>query len=145
MKQINKEQTRYSQLYAILRRHKLDKADVLADFDSTKESLTELSDEELQELVTRLTETYGNSLPANFKPKPGDAMRKKIITMARQMRWVKLKNGVFVADMARIDSWCLHYGKFKKKLNDHCPETELPLLVTIFQEVLKTYFAGLQK
>lgn len=68
---------------------------------------------------------------------PSDLMRKKIISMAKTMRW--LVEGTEKADMARIDAWCIKYGKFHKALNNHSHK-ELTELVSQFQNgLLRSY------
>ena len=68
---------------------------------------------------------------------PSDLMRKKILSMVRTMRWY-LPNGETV-DVDKVDSWCMKYGMFHKKLNDHSYK-ELTELVSQFQfGLLKSY------
>jgi len=58
-----------------------------------------------------------------------DRMTNKILSMAHEMGW-ELPGGKI--DMKRVNSWCLKYGSFKKRLDDHNYKTELPILVTQF-------------
>jgi hypothetical protein len=134
-------QTRYSQLFALLKKHGLDKDEVLHEFTQGKKtSLTQLSDGELKQLTLQIIRAYGNT------PPPGDAMRKKMGAIALQMRWVIKRPPLYkpVLDSKRLDMWCIKYGKYKKNLIDHTPD-ELAVLVSIFDEVLKTYLTGLNK
>lgn len=64
-------------------------------------------------------------------------MRRKIIAKAHKMRWEK--NGK--ADMQRIENWCLQYGGFKKRLNDHT-YNELVQLVTRFDNMYRKFVAS---
>ncbi|MGB4776134.1 MAG: hypothetical protein WBP45_13225 [Daejeonella sp.] len=133
----------YKQFFAICKKHGLDYKDKVAEFtEGRTDSLKALTDGEYKEMMIRLSRMN--------TPPPGDAIRKKIISMARQMGWVikcdahSKSTPLWIADMQRIDNWCLHYGKYKKRLNDHSP-AELGVLASIFEEVLKTYLKGLNK
>lgn len=98
------------------------------------DSLTDLSVGEFHELMLRLQRF--NGVP------PGDKMRKAIIADAYNMRWtVNMGGGAIVADMQRINGWCIKYGPFKKPLNDHTI-TELPLLVTVFKKVYEDFLTA---
>lgn len=121
-KQKTKNTTRYSQLFALLKKHGLEKDEVLHTFSKGKKtSLTQLTDGELKELTLQIIRTYGNT------PPPGDLMRKKMGAIALQMRWIRPntnplgKGGRWgdVVDTERLDNWCIKYGKFKKKLIEH--------------------------
>jgi hypothetical protein len=131
----------YGQLFAILKKLGLDYKDIVAEFTNGRtESLSSLSDGEYKELLLRMQRynKYDPNEPANRK-------RRKIIAIARQMRWVKPSpnsNNDLVADMKRIDDWCIKYGKFHKKLNDHTVD-ELNILVTIFEKSLLSYLSSL--
>lgn len=134
----------YSQLFAILKKHRLEYKDVVAEFtDGRTDSLKALTDGEFRELMIRMQ---------RYNAPPTDAanqMRRKMIAIARQMRWTKpdpnpLRRGEEVADMERIDNWCIKYGKFNKKLNAHTYD-ELTQLITAFEHVLTSYLSSLQK
>lgn len=66
-----------------------------------------------------------------------NAMRRKLISMAREMGWTKIvpdpfKKGMDLKpDMDRINNWCSQYGYLHKKLNDYTFE-ELPKLISQF-------------
>lgn len=108
------------------------KQDLVKQFTSDREtSTTKMEYKEAQELIGRLKELVGQT-PEQIR---SDAMRKKIIHMARRMRW-ELPNGD--ADIARIDNWCRHYGYLHKGINQYAYE-ELPELVTQFESVFKSY------
>lgn len=59
---------------------------------------------------------------------PADRMRRKIIHLALELGWTR--DGKI--DMAHLDNWCLKYGGFGKKLDDHAP-AELPKVVTAME------------
>lgn len=69
---------------------------------------------------------------------PADRMRKKIISMAREMGWEKRVAGKRIADMDRIKAWVMKYGQFKKPINEY-EINELPALVTQFEKVYKDF------
>ena len=127
----------YGQLFAILKKLGLDYKDIVAEFTNGRtESLSSLSDGEYKELLLRM-QRYN---PAND---PANKMRRKIISIARQMRWTKSHNGGEIVDMQRLDNWCIKYGKYNKSLNKHTLQ-ELTVLVTVFEEgVYKSYLKGL--
>lgn len=135
----------YSQFFAILKKLGLDYKDVVAEFtEGRTESLSSLSDGEYKELTLRI-QRYNQYDPND----PANKMRRKMIAIARQMRWLKaspnpLTKNELIADMERLDNWCIKYGKYGKKLNSHTV-AELSLLVTIFEEVLDDYLKALQK
>lgn len=70
----------------------------------------------------------------------GDAMRKKIIALAHQINWKTThpRSGKEIADMKRINEWCKTHGYLHKELN-HYTVTELPVLVTQFQNMYNSY------
>lgn len=74
-----------------------------------------------------------------------DKMRKKIISMAREMGWSSPpapQGGVRKADMKRIDDWCRKYSPIKKSLDNHT-YNQLPALVSQFEKVYKHYLSSL--
>lgn len=137
----------YSQFFAILKKLGLDYKDVVAEFtEGRTESLSSLSDGEYKELTLRM-QRYNQYDPND----PANKMRRKMIAIARQMRWgephprpLSRGEGSTNALMERLDNWCIKYGKYGKKLNSHTV-AELSLLVTIFEEVLDDYLKALQK
>lgn len=69
-------------------------------------------------------------------------MRGKILYYAHEMGWHVFKNGKWVADVKRVDEWCLKYGYIKRKLDAYTYK-ELPKLVTQFEAVYKHYINNL--
>lgn len=70
-------------------------------------------------------------------------MKGKIFYYAHEMHWTKLNaQKKRVADGARIDEWMLKYSYLKKKL-DNYTYTELPKLVTQFENVYKHFLKAL--
>lgn len=134
----------YKQFFAICKRHGFEYKDKVAEFTKDRtDSLSSLSDGEYHELLTWMLKL---NAPARqrFIPKPGDEMRKKIIAIARQMKWEYKSHPAHkpAPDMNRINHWCLKHGKFHKPLNEHTP-AELTLLVTIFERVYHDYLTVL--
>lgn len=64
-----------------------------------------------------------------------EKMRRKIIAKAHKMRWETAQGK---ADMPRVDNWCLKYGGFGKKLNQHT-QAELVKLVTQFDNMYRKF------
>lgn len=67
-------------------------------------------------------------------------MRRKIIAMAHTMGW-SIEHPVshdLVADMQRINGWCVQYGYLKKPLNSYKLE-ELPKLISQFETIYKSF------
>lgn len=127
----------YQQLFAICKRHGLDYKDKVAEFTNGRtESLKSLTDGEYKELMTRLSK-LNHSARQNFIPKPGDAQRKKIISIAREMRWDQNIN--FADLMQRIDNYMLTRTKYKKKLME-LSEDELNKVLYIFETEVKRSF-----
>lgn len=92
-------------------------------------STKELSNYEADELIRHLeSDEY----------RKGDKMRKKIISMAREMNWQYIREGKLVADMNAIDTWCVSRGKFHKELMKH-NNKELAELVTQFEIMYKKH------
>ncbi len=67
-------------------------------------------------------------------------MRRKIISMAYEMRWAK--PGDWQAAVKAIDTFCKGtHGKFKKALNKHT-HAELVQLVTQFEQLYKKHLSS---
>ena len=95
------------------------------------ESSKDMTDQEAKELIHYLENI-------NTADDPADRMRKKIISMAREMGWELRTATEKVADMHRIKNWVMKYGCLKKPLNDY-NLTELPRLVTQFEQVYRDF------
>jgi hypothetical protein len=95
------------------------------------ESSRDMTNQEAKELVHYLENI-------NTADDPADRMRKKIISMAREMGWELRTATGKVADMERIKNWVTKYGYLKKPLNDY-QINELPRLVTQFEQVYKDF------
>ena len=85
----------------------------------------------------------GNVMPtfkANTPAQQANTMRKKIIALAHQMGWSAQhpESGNKIADMPRINAWCVKYGYLHKELNAYSLE-ELPKLVTQYQNLYNTF------
>jgi hypothetical protein len=74
----------------------------------------------------------------NTADDPADRMRKKIISLAREMGWELRTTAGKAADMDRIKNWVMKYGYLKKPLNDYTIN-ELPRLVTQFEHVYRDF------
>lgn len=155
------------QLHALLTQTGLTpaKQTLVESFSSGREtSSTGLKDHEAIEMIKYLKgellkkqqpaysdpKHIGNVMPAAFKAstpgKQANTMRKKIIALAHQMGWsgIHPTSGNKIADMARINAWCIKYGYLHKQLNDHTI-SELPKLVTQFDNLYKTFLNSFSK
>lgn len=93
-------------------------------------STSDLSDYEAEQLINELE---------SKKYQGANKMRRKIISMAYEMKWGAPYTEESRKEAVRsIDAWCMKSGYIKKPLNDFTYD-ELPKLVTQFQEVYKSY------
>ncbi|MDM1048041.1 hypothetical protein [Sphingobacterium hotanense] len=121
----------YKQVYAILNHIGLSKEEAVMDFtEGRSDSLSSLNDGEFKEFMIRLRRLQ--PVTSGWTPPAGDAQRKKMIGLARNMHWGR--NTMEIIGM--LDDWCLKQ-KFKKRLNDHTV-AELGTLVTIFEKKVYT-------
>ena len=105
--------------------------------------------EHISELTTKEAFALIKSL---YNPDPEmmdrfNAMRRKIISNAYEMGWVKVVvaggKQELKADMDRIDQWCLQYGVIKKTLNKYT-FAELSKIVTQFGKVHSDFLKQLK-
>jgi hypothetical protein len=68
-------------------------------------------------------------------------MRGKVLYYAHEMGWHTFKSGKYVADVIRVDSWCLKYGYIKRKLDGYS-FLELPRLVSQFEAVYQSFLSN---
>ena len=104
------------------------------------ESSAKLYQHEATELIKQLQNMQPVQPVQQWKAKPGEQQRRKIIAIAYNMGWEipNPKGGKPKADMNRINDWCIKFGFGHKKLNDYT-ESELPTLVSVFEKVYKEY------
>jgi hypothetical protein len=81
------------------------------------------------------------------RAKATDRMRNKILSMAHEMGWnltpgpsPQERGGMQKPkiDMAHVNAWCTRHGYLHKPLDDYT-HSELPKLVSQFEEVYKSY------
>jgi hypothetical protein len=105
-----------------------DKADIIRSFTAGRTSSSrEMTHVEATALINHLKSLDPSERSA-------DRMRKKIISMAHQMGWKT--DGKL--DIGRVNNWCIKFSYLKKKL-DAYEYTELPRLVSQFENVYKDY------
>ena len=131
----------YREFYALIKGKPYSKAEIVSSFtDGQTESLSAMSDQQFEGLMQFLRPKMNDY---DFTPKPGDAQRKKMISIARQMNWgdqVQSSSSVVQA----VNNWCLKQ-RYKKPLMQHNVQ-ELNILVTIMEEkVYPSYLKGLNK
>lgn len=114
---------------------------------------TEHSSEMLQYEAIEMVQYLKGLQPANQTKKPAakitnaqkaNRMRRKIIAMAHAMGW-SLEHPMskeLVADMQRINGWCVQYGYLHKALNSYTLE-ELPKLITQFETIYKSFLKAI--
>lgn len=90
----------------------------------------------------------GNAMPtfkSNSPAQKANTMRKKIIALSHQMGWSAIHptSGNKIADMARINDWCVKYGHLHKELNEYSL-AELPTLVTQFQNFYDSFLKAIK-
>jgi hypothetical protein len=126
-------QRNYSQVLAVIKRIKRDKEEFVYEFTNGKTtSLRALTDREYNDLWAVLE-------PFNTPP-PGDLMRKKMISIAKQMNWGSNTKQI----IERLDGWCLKQ-KFQKKLNQ-LDVPQLTTMLTVFEsKVYVDYLKALNK
>lgn len=123
----------YKPFFAIIKKMGIDKEEVVSDFTNGRtKSLRELTDKEFTDLMRRLQEY--NTLP------PGDTIRKKMISLAKQMQWGTTTPEI----IARLNGWLVKQ-KFKKPLMQ-LDVPQLALMLAVFeQRVYADYLTGLNK
>lgn len=92
------------------------------------ESTRELTEPEVLAIIERLKKLLPDA--NQFTPPPGDEQRKKMIGLAKDMRWTDPVND--------LKKWVLKQ-KYKKPLMDHSPD-ELNVLVSILENQVKPSF-----
>lgn len=108
------------------------KKELVSSFTSGRsDSSRDMTDQEARDLISYLE-------GSKTTPDPADRMRKKVISMAREIGWEIRNNNGKVADMQRIRNWVTKYGYLKKPLNDYTAN-ELPRLVTQFEKVYQDF------
>jgi hypothetical protein len=122
-------------IYALLGKHKLrdEKESIVAGFTAGRtKSVRAMSFQEAKALISHLKsmDPQDNSITK---------MRNKIISMAHEMVW-RLPDGKI--DIDHVNAWCIKSGYLKKKLDDYT-YSELPKLVSQFEEVYNSYLKAL--
>jgi len=98
------------------------------------ESTKELTEAEVDVIIKELKKLQTDK--PKYTPKEGDKQRKKIIGIARDMRWDARGDAIM---MHRIDEFMLNRTKYRKKLNDLTVD-ELNKVCFIFENEVKSSF-----
>lgn len=128
------KKNQYARLYALLERSGLkgQKDNIVNGFTGGRTvSVRGMTGTEFAQMMVFLE---GVSL----RDDPRDRMRKKIISMAREMGWEVNGADGKRADMDKIKNWVLKYGINKKPFNSYTA-TELPALVSQFEKIYKDF------
>jgi hypothetical protein len=130
------------QLWAIVNSLKIDKEQVeelvLQVSNGRTKSTRELDIMEFQSLVNHLNaiKAGATKAPVTKEVSKADKMRKKILSICHEMNWKKNQK----LDWIRINDFLNKSGYLHKGLNEYA-ESELPKLVTQFEQLLKSYYA----
>jgi len=119
--------------------------ELIYDFtDGRTSSSKDLTEVEMNLLITRLRRQSSGTISAGFTPRNDAAnkMRRKIISMAYQIGWTERTPNGDKADMLRINGWCHKFGYLHKPLNDYALP-ELPRLVTQFENMYNDVVKGM--
>lgn len=123
----------YRRFYAMCKVLGKTKEEAVCEFtDGRTESCSELSDEEFDQLFEKLVrlQTAVQKIPDDWEPAPGDATRKKMFSIAREMYFHKS-----TAELKKIiDDFCI---KQKKKPLNRLDVIELGQVLTIFETKVK--------
>lgn len=99
------------------------------------ESSKDLTEVEVDAIIAYLEREFA-------KMDASDKMRKKMISLARQMNWEIKVGRSTKCDMDRLNAWCMKYGQFGKELNHHT-YTELTALVTQFKKAYAHFLSAI--
>lgn len=99
---------------------------------------------EAQHLIQHLEGALGllATAPTPEQEEASDKMRRKIISLAHEMRWYV--EGTGRVDMARVNGWCQARGFGKKVLNQYTHD-ELTKLLSQFKIVYSKYLSDFTK
>lgn len=121
-----------------------DKKALVKEFTNGRsDSSRELLMAEAQRLIQHLEASLGlvATAPTAAHEEASDQMRRKILSLAHEMRW-ELPSGK--VDMGRVNGWCQARGFGKKVLNEYS-HPELQKLVSQFKIMYSKYLKELQK
>lgn len=119
----------YKRFYAMCKALDKTKEDAVCEFtDGRTESCRDLSDEEFDDLFTKLAKLQFavNKIPDDWEPKAGDTQRKKLIALAKNMYIGKPTKVI----LNILDEFCIRQKG--KKMND-LSVAELGQVVTIYE------------
>ena len=102
-------------------------------------STKDLTQQQAQQLINHLNHLAKN-VTTNTAVPQGDKMRKKILSICHEMNFADATGKL---NMANVNAHCIKVGYLHKPLNAYTT-TELPYLVTQYEQILKTYYATKQ-
>lgn len=123
-------------IYALLGKHGLrdEKDSIVKSFTANRtNSVRAMNWHEAAALIGHLKSLDPKELSS-------DKMKSKILSYAHEMNW--RIPGTTVIDMDHVNNWMLGFSYLKKKLDDYT-YTELPKLVSQFEEVYKSHLKKL--
>lgn len=90
------------------------------------------------DVLENLTHSETQAIIAEFSersPSPADKMKGKILSMMHEMRW-ELPNGK--VDIPRLNAWLIKHTPYHKQF-DRLKEAELPIVVSLFEKMYKSF------
>jgi hypothetical protein len=126
--------TQIKAIHALLNRAGLmdDKKDLVRMYSGgNTESVKNMMYHEARELLSHLN-SFVPPPELTKEQRDGDRMRKRLISMAHELRWHK--QGSLKIDINRIDRWCIKYGYLHKRFQEYSNK-ELPGLITQFENM----------
>jgi len=131
----------YRSFFAFCKMAGRDYKEVVLEFtEGRTDSLRELGDREYLELL--IVAKGFNKVPVSWKPAPGDAQRKKMIALAKQMNWGNGDRNVLLIE---IDEWLLKQPKFAARLNALSLDQLGRALYVFEHKVFADFMKGLNK
>jgi hypothetical protein len=102
--------------------------------------ISELTKQQANELIKALVPSQATNNMHAVQAERCNQMRRKIISMARQMGWHTTcpNTGRLKANMERIENWCQNFSYLHKGLNQYTYQ-ELPQLVSQFTIVYNAF------
>jgi hypothetical protein len=127
----------YRRFYAMCKALGKTKEESVYEFTNGRTtSCSALSDKEFNELFNMLSSHQ--QVPRKWEPAPGDAQRKKMISLARSMNWGDTTDQVLI----KLDDFCLRQ---KKKRMNALSTYELGLVLTVLEKIYTEYLTEIKR
>lgn len=127
----------YKRFYAMCKALGKTKEEAVYEFSNgSTTSCSALSDREFNDLFNMLANHQ--RVPEYWEPAPGDAQRKKLIGLARNMNWADTPDQILV----KLDEFCM---KQKKKRMNALSTYELGLIITVMEKIYSEYLGAIKR